>query len=49
METNFSPQVSHLRLVRNERTLILVAGRKTLGGPGSVRYTVRRFIENKQD
>ena len=46
METNFSPQVPHLRLVRNERTLILlfwtrlVIGRKTLGGPGWVRYTV---------
>ena len=46
MEMNFSPQVPHLRLVRNERTLILlfwthlVIGRKTLGGPGWVRYTV---------
>ena len=47
METNFSPQVPHLRLVRNERTLILlfwtrlVIGRKTLGGPSWVRYTVK--------
>ena len=46
MEMNFSPQVPHLRLVRYERTLILlfwtrlVIGKKTLGGPGWVRYTV---------
>ena len=43
---NFSPQVSHLWLVRDERTPILlfwarlVIGRKRLGGPGWVRYTV---------
>ena len=72
METNFSPQVPHLRLLRNELDFLkvrsptsqlkklkttwgksrneraltllfwtrLVIGRKTLGGPGWVRYTV---------
>ena len=45
-ETNLSSQVPHLRLVRNERTLFLLfwtrlmIDKKTLGGPGWVRYTV---------
>ena len=50
MEMNFSPQVPHLGLVRYERTPILlfwtrlVIGRKTLGGPGRVRYTVNLCV-----
>ena len=53
MEMNFSPQVPHLRLVRYERTLILlfwtrlVIGRKTLGGPSGVRYTVIKSVASK--
>ena len=53
MEMNFSLQVPHLRLVRYERTLILlfwtrlVIGRKMLGGPGWVRYTVGAFHSTK--
>ena len=51
MGMNFSPQVPHLRLVQYERTLILlfwtrlVIGRKTLGGPGWVRYTVTTVVK----